>query len=127
MRPVELPWLGMKSTTPTKISRGDSHDRSNENTTTIRLLPTSAPSITASAAGVATRPLPTKLATIRQVAVLDCITLVTPIPASMALGRLLKLRDSTPRRFSPNTRSTSVRTMCVPQTSKAIAASRLSR
>jgi hypothetical protein len=61
------------------------------------------------------------------VAVLDCITLVTPRPASMAFGRELKLRDSTPRRFSPNTRSTSVRTMCVPHTSRAIAASRLSR
>ena len=38
------------STTPMKISSGDSHDRSNENTTAIRLVPMSAPSITASAA-----------------------------------------------------------------------------
>ena len=46
------------------------------------LVPTSAPSITASAALVVTRSLPTNEATIRQVAVLDWTMLVTPRPAS---------------------------------------------
>jgi hypothetical protein len=32
----------MKMTTPTKMSSGDSHDRSSENTTAIMLVPTSA-------------------------------------------------------------------------------------
>jgi hypothetical protein len=61
------------------------------------------------------------------VAVLDCTMVVTPSPASIELARLLKLFASTLRRLSPNTRSTPVRTMCVPQTSRAMAASRLSR
>ena len=117
----------MKTTTPTKIRSGESHDRSSENTTAMRLVPTSAPSITASAALVVTRFLPTKEATIRQVAVLDCTRLVTPRPAIRARKRLPKLSARIRRRFSPNTRSMPVRTMCVPQTSRAIAARRLRR
>ena len=70
----------MNSTTPTKMNSGDSQDRSNENTTAIRLVPTSAPSITASAVGSATRPWPTKEETISAVAVLDCTSAVTPMP-----------------------------------------------
>ena len=58
-------------TTPAKIRSGDTQERSNEKTTAITLVPTSAPSITASAALVATRFLPTNDATIRHVAVLD--------------------------------------------------------
>ena len=127
MRPAWLFWRLMNITTPTKISSGLSHDRSNENTTAISAVPTSAPSIAASAALLVTRPLPTKLATIRQVAVLLCTTLVTPSPASAAAKRLLKLPCRMRRRFSPNTRSMPVRTMCVPQTSSAMAARRLSR
>ena len=64
---------------------------------------------------------------IRQVAVLDWIRLVTPSPASSALKREPMLCASTRRRFSPNTRRMPVRTICVPQTSRAIAASRFSR
>ena len=98
-----------------------------ESTTAMRLVPTSAPSITASAAPPVTRPLPTKEATMRQVAVLDCTTPVTPTPAAMALKRLRKLCASTRRRFSPKTLSTPARTMWVPHTSSEIAASRFSR
>ena len=127
MRPAPLFCRVMNITTPTRIKSGDSHDRSNENTTTIRLLPMSAPSITASAAPVATSPLPTNEATIRQVAVLDWTRVVTPMPASSAVTRLRKLLDSTWRRFSPNTRRTPVRTMWVPHTSKETAARRFSR
>ena len=89
--PTPLFWREMKTTTPTKIRSGESHDRSSENTTAMRLVPTSAPSITASAALVVTRFLPTKEATIRQVAVLDCTRLVTPSPAIRARKRLPKL------------------------------------
>ena len=123
--PTPLFWREMKMTTPTKIRSGDSHDRSNENTTAITLVPTSAPSMTASAALVVTRFLPTNEATIRQVAVLDWTMLVTPRPAMRARKRLAKLAARTWRRFSPKTRSMPVRTMCVPQTRSAIAARRL--
>ncbi len=127
MRPAALFSRDTNITTPAKISSGDSHDRSSENTTVIRLEPTSAPSITASAAAVVTSPLSTKEVTIRQVAVLDCTRLVTPRPATAAGTRRLKLPASTLRRFSPHTRSTPVRTICVAHTSSAMAASRLSR
>ncbi len=127
MRPAPVAWRAMNITTPTKMSKGESQLRSNENTTAIMAVPTSAPSITASAAAVGTRPLPTKLATIRQVAVLLCTRLVTPRPASSEVNRLPKLRARMARRFSPNTRSMPVRTMCVPQTSRAIAARRFSK
>src|SRR3954465_10649290 len=80
-------------TTPTKISSGESHDRSNENTTAMTLVPTSAPSITASAALVVTRFLPTNEATIRHVAVLDCTLLVPPRPAGGRAGRPQVLAD----------------------------------
>ena len=126
-RPAPLFSFEMNSTTPLKISSGDSHDRSNENTTAIRLVPISAPSITARPAAMPTSPLPTKDEMITAVAVLDCTSPVTARPASTARRRLLRLAASTRRRFSPKIRITPVRTMFVPQTSSAIAASRFSR
>ena len=62
-----------------------------------------------------------------EVAVLDCTRAVTPMPESAAEKRLPMLRASMVRRLAPNTRSTPVRTRCVPQTSRAMAASRFSR
>ena len=100
-RPTEVVSRLMNSTTPTKISSGDSHDRSKENTTTIALVPMSAPSITASAAAVAISPRPTKDATISPVAVLDCTSVVTAKPASSAWKRLPTLREMTWRRLAP--------------------------
>ena len=126
-RPVLVFCRLMNITTPAKISSGLSQERSKEKTTAISAVPTSAPNITASAEDVATRPEPTKEATIRQVAVLLCTRLVTPRPAATALKRLPKLLASTWRRSSPSTRSMPVRTMCVPQTSRAMAARRLRR
>jgi hypothetical protein len=61
------------------------------------------------------------------VAVLDCTSVVTAKPASIAWKRLPTLREMTWRRLAPNSRNTPVRTMCVAQTSSAIAASRFSR
>ena len=123
-RPSGFDWRETNSTTPTKMNRGDSHDRSNENTTAIRLVPTSAPSITASASGNATSPWPTKEETMRAVAVLDCTSAVTPSPEIAAVQRLATLWASTLRRLAPNTRRMPVRTRWVPHTSSAMAARR---
>ena len=73
-------------------------------------VPTSAPRMTASAAGRVIRPWPTKDEVIRAVAVLDCTSAVTPMPDSAAVKRLPMLRASRPRSLAPNTRSTPVRT-----------------
>jgi len=61
------------------------------------------------------------------VAVLDCTSAVTPMPESAAVKRLPRLRASHERRLAPNTRNTPVRTRCMPQISRAIAASKFSR
>ena len=55
-RPTVVDWRAMNSTTPIKMNSGDSHDRSRENTTAIRLVPISAPSMTARAEGRVIRP-----------------------------------------------------------------------
>ena len=127
MRPAVLFSFDMKSTTPTKISNGESQDKSKENTTAIRLVPISAPSITERPAAKPTNPLPTKDEMITAVAVLDCTRPVTASPATTDLKRLLRLLASTRRKFSPNIRITPVRTMLVPHTRSAIAASKFSR
>ena len=127
MRPTVVAWRAMKSTTPMKMNSGESQDRSRENTSAIRLVPMSAPSITAKADCNVIRPWPTKEATISAVAVLDCTRAVTPTPEAIAVRRLLILLDRTLRRLAPKTRTMPVRTSCVPQTSRAMAASRLSK
>ncbi len=127
MRPTVVAWREMNSTTPAKISSGDSHERSNENTTAIRLVPTSAPSMIASAAGSEIMPCATKEDTISPVAALLCTSAVTPSPAAAALMRFCTLSERTRRSFAPSTRRMPVRTICVPHTSRAMAASRLSR
>ena len=57
-------------TTPASRSRGDSRETSKERAWTIRVVPTFAPSITASAGTRATKPLAANEATIKPVAVL---------------------------------------------------------
>ena len=98
-----------------------------DGTLAISAVPTSAPRITARAAGSVMRPWPTKDEVISDVAVLDCTSAVTPMPDSAAVNWLPVLRASRLRRLAPNTRSTPVRTRWVPQTSRAMAASRFSR
>ena len=73
--------------TPTKISSGASHDRSNDRTTVTSAVPTSAPSITASAGAVPIKPWPANAATISAVAVLLWMSAVTPRPATNAEPR----------------------------------------
>ena len=110
-RPAVVACRDVKRITPITMSRGDSQDRSKEKTTAIRLVPMSAPSITASPAPVAIKPCPTNEDAIRQVAVLLWMSPVTPSPASIAVNWLSVLCLSTRRRSSPRTRSTPVRTV----------------
>ena len=55
------------------------------------------------------------------------VDMSTASPANTALARLLRLLASTLRRFSPKIRIMPVRTMFVPHTSRAIAASKFSK
>ena len=70
--------------TPTKIRSGASQDRSNDRMTVTSEVPTSAPSMTASAGAVPMRPWPANAATISAVAVLLWMRPVTPRPARNA-------------------------------------------
>jgi hypothetical protein len=83
--------------TPIRINAGAISATSNDSTCTIRVVPTLAPSITASAGTKSTRPSAAKPVTIRPVAVLLCTTAVTPIPARKAVRRLRKARPRKPR------------------------------
>ena len=126
-RPAVLAWRVTNRITPTRMKTGESHERSTENSTDISAVPTSAPRITASAAGSAIRPWPTKDEVISDVAVLDCTSAVTPMPESAAVKRLPMLRARRERRFAPKTRSTPVRTRWLPHTSNAMAAKRFNK
>ncbi len=113
--------------TPASRSSGDSRETSKESACTINVVPTLAPSITASAGTRATNPAPANEAIIRPVAVLLCRIAVTPRPAAAALIRLpsawLRKRLSS----EPNARWTPLCTMWTPHKSRAIAPARLRR
>ncbi len=125
-RPTLVDCRARNSVTPTKISSGASHDRSNDRMTVTSDVPTSAPSITASAGAVLIRPWPANAATMSAVAVLLWMSPVTPRPAKKAVKRWLMLLRRIRRRSVPYSRRMPVRTMCVPQTSSETPASRLS-
>ncbi|MNS62194.1 hypothetical protein D3C72_952460 [compost metagenome] len=110
--------------TPMKISSGDSQERSKVRIRAISAVPTSAPSTITSAGVSATRSCATNDVTSMVVALLLCTRAVTPIPAQKASGFFSTLRLRTVRKRAPKTRITPVRTMCVPQTSRATADSR---
>ena len=116
-RPTLVDCLARNSVTPTKISSGASQDRSNDRITVTSDVPTSAPSMTASAGAVLISPWPANAETISAVAVLLWMRPVTPRPARNAVKRLLMLLRSTRRRSAPYRRRMPVRTMCVPHTS----------
>ena len=126
-RPAVVSGREMYTTTPTKMNSGESHDKSSENSTAITLVPRSAPSITANAAGSAIKPCPTNDETINAVAVLDCTSAVTPTPDMTAAAGVRTLRAIICRSLAPNTRKIPVRTSWVPQTSRATAANRFRR
>ena len=125
--PARLCLRERNSSTPTQISSGDSQARSRVSTRAISAVPTSAPSMIASAGGSAIRPWATKEVTSRAVALLLCTRAVTPMPAANACGRRATLWLRMRRSCEPYTRRMPVRTMWVPHTSRAMADSRLSR
>ena len=122
--PARVPRRERKKITPKRMRSGESHDRSSEKICAISAVPTSAPSMIASAAGSATRFCETNELVRSAVALDDCTIPVTPRPARSAEKRFVTLFESTRRRSAPNTRSTPVRTMCVPHTSRATLARR---
>ncbi len=113
--------------TPSSVSSGDSQERSRVSTRAISAVPTSAPSMIASAVGSAIRPWATKEMASSAVALLLCTSAVTPMPAPKASGALPMLWPSARRRCEPYTRMIPVRTICVPQTSRAMDDSRCNR
>ena len=84
-----------------KIRSGDSQDRSNDRTTVTSDVPTSAPSITASACAVPIKPWPANAATISAVAVLLWISAVMPTPAKNAFAGFATLTRRKRRRLLP--------------------------
>ena len=123
MRPICPARVALRerwNSTPKPMSRGDSHDRSSEKSCTTRLVPTSAPSMMASAGASAISFWLTNEPVMSAVALEDCTSPVTPSPARKAVKGFETLLASTRRRLPPSTRSTPERTMCVPQTSSAI-------
>jgi hypothetical protein len=80
-----------------------------------------------SAVDVRNIPCPTKELTIKQVAVLDCNRLLTPKPDTKAKAGLFMLLANKSRREPPKTRKMPVRTVCVPHTKSAMAASKFNK
>ena len=111
--------------TPTRISRGAACATSKENTCTINVVPTFAPSITARPGARSTRLPAAKPVSIRPVAVLLCSTAVTPRPAPKALKRFDRAEPKAVRNFGPKARCTPVWTMWTPQSSSAMLPARL--
>ena len=82
--PMRVPLRDKCITTPMPIMSGAIHERSKENTCTTRLVPTSAPSMIASAGASGIRFWLTNEAVITAVADEDCTRPVTPSPARNA-------------------------------------------
>ena len=106
-------------TSPMMKSTGATAATLNDSTWTIRVVPTFAPSMIASAGTRATRPSPANEAVISPVAVLLCSTAVSPSPAAKAVKRLPSAVDSRCRSSEPNARRMPLWTMCRPHSSNA--------
>ena len=87
--------------TPIRISAGESQSTLKETIWATRLVPTSAPSMMASAEAVLTMPREANEAAINAVAVLLCSSMVMPSPVENAVKRLRMLRPSARRRSAP--------------------------
>jgi hypothetical protein len=107
------------SATPSVIRIGDRIVRLNETSWAISDVPTSAPSMTASAIAVPTKPRAANDAVISAVAVELCSSDVTPRPQPNARNRLPSAEPMAARRSPPNARITPVRTMRSPQSRRA--------
>ena len=91
----------------------------NDRICTIRVVPTLAPSMMASAGTRLTRPSDVKELVISAVAVLLWSRAVRPRPAAKAVKRLLRPFASSMRRSGPNARRIPLWTMCRPHSSNA--------
>ena len=105
--------------TPAAIISGESQPRSNDRTCAVRVVPTLAPSMTASAIGSGIRPRPAKEETSSEVAVLDCSRPVRPMPPRKAVKRFLEQAAMARRSAAPKARVRPVRTMRTPHSSRA--------
>ncbi len=94
---------------------------------TIKVVPTLAPSITASAGTGLTRPPAVNDVTVSAVAVLLCNPAVTTRPTANALIRLPSAMPSRRRKLGPNARWIPLWTICKPQSSSATNPARLTR
>jgi hypothetical protein len=105
--------------TPAAIISGETHVRSNDRTWAVRVVPTLAPSMTASAIDSVISPRPAKEASRSAVAVLDCSTPVRARPPPNAVKRLREQAPIARRSAAPKARVRPVRTMRTPHSSRA--------
>src|SRR5215203_6023355 len=117
----------MKAITPAMSSTGTRPERSKARACTTRVEPTSAPSITASAAESAISPRSANDTTMSPVADELCTALATPMPARQARSGLAVACATARRKRSPKARSTPVRTIRVAQSRSAMPPRRLRR
>jgi hypothetical protein len=130
-RPIQMrPALLMRSLvavlnriTPTNSPAAQSHLMSKAKTCATSVVPTSAPSMMASAMGSVTRPRPAKDDSSRAVAVELCTMPVTPMPVAKAVMRSRDARASMARSVAPKVRVRPVRTMRTPHSRSATAPS----
>ena len=106
--------------TPIRTKSGATRDMSNDSSCTISVVPTLAPSMTASPGTKSTSPPAANPETIRPVAVLLCSKAVMPRPARKAFTRLPSARPSSRRKCGPNARWIPLWTMCTPHSRSAI-------
>ncbi len=106
---VPLPRPKVK--TPKAISTGNTSVTSNDSTWTMSVVPTLAPSMTASAGTRSTAPASVSDVVINAVAREDCSAAVTPSPARKAWKRVRSPWPSRRRRSLPKTRVTPLWTM----------------
>jgi len=105
--------------TPARMRMGASEVRSNDSSCTMRVVPTLAPSMAASAGTSATTPPAAKPVIISPVAVLLCSAAVMPRPEAKARNRVPSARPSAMLSAAPKARCTPVCTMCTPHSSRA--------
>jgi hypothetical protein len=108
-----------KVTTPTMNRAGAIAEMSKEKSCTMRVVPTLAPSMMASAGTRLTSPSAASDVVISPVAVLLCSSAVRSMPAPNALKRLFSALPRKRRRSWPNARNTPLRTICSPHSSSA--------
>ena len=108
----ERTWsLDRKVMTPAPIRVGETQPRSKESTCAATVVPTSAPSMTASAIDRGMSPLPAKEESSKAVAVLDCSRPVMASPPAKAVKRLREQVAMARRSVAPKARVRPVRTM----------------